>query len=72
MAKTEKETQQESTPKLSTKTAAAANGGSVTPGSHPVPVPPAPPETGEVESVAPGSHPVPGTDEESSQAATSN
>jgi len=45
----------------------------VAPGSHPVPVTPPPPDTGNVESVAPGSHPVPGTDdEEDSQAAVAN
>jgi hypothetical protein len=57
----------------STKTVAAANDGSVTPGSHPVPVTPPPPDTGNTESVAPGSHPVPGIDdEEDSQAAVAN
>jgi len=78
MADTKKPTHEESTPTAATKTAAAANGGtiqplSVTPGSHPVPVTPPPPDTGNTESVAPGSHPVPGTDdEEDSQAAVAN
>jgi hypothetical protein len=75
MAETKKTIQEESTPASSTKAVAAANGGtnqpgSVTPGSHPVPVPAPPLDTGNTESVTPGSHPVPGTDDkENSQAA---